>query len=147
MKRSNLPFLGDSRRMFPAAPRNVPRRLLSVGALLAGCILLRCVLLPRTAAAEEPAFQVIVHPQLTADRLERGFVAAAFLKKVTRWENGESIHPVDLSSKSTTRSRFSEAVLKRSVTAVRNYWQQRIFSGQDVPPPEVQSELAAVQYV
>ena len=42
---------------------------------------------------------------------------------------------------------FSERVLKRSVAAVRNYWQQRIFSGRDVPPPEVEGDEAVVAYV
>jgi hypothetical protein len=45
------------------------------------------------------------------------------------------------------RKRFSEAVLKRSVGAVRSYWQQRIFSGRDVPPPEVDSDEAVMAYV
>jgi hypothetical protein len=38
-------------------------------------------------------------------------------------------------------------VLKRSVAAVRNYWQQRIFSGRGVPPPELDSDEEIVAYV
>ena len=38
-------------------------------------------------------------------------------------------------------------MLKRSVAAVRSYWQQRIFSGRDVPPPEVDTENQVIKYV
>ena len=38
-------------------------------------------------------------------------------------------------------------VLRRSVAAVRSYWQQRIFSGRGVPPPELDDDAAVVRYV
>jgi hypothetical protein len=38
-------------------------------------------------------------------------------------------------------------VLQRSVAAVKAYWQQRIFSGRGVPPPELDSEERVVVYV
>lgn len=94
-----------------------------------------------------PPFVVIVHSRMNQTSLERDIVAVAFLKKQTRWDDGTLIEPVDLESSSTTREVFSHAVLKRSVSAVRSYWQQRIFSGRGVPPPEVKSDQAAVRYV
>lgn len=98
-------------------------------------------------ADEKPSFQVIAHPGVTVTKLPTRFVSDAFLKKVTRWEDGAALQPVDLPSTSKTRILFTEQVLKRSVTAVRGYWQQRIFSGRDVPPPEVESESQAVHFV
>lgn len=38
-------------------------------------------------------------------------------------------------------------MIKRSVEAVRSYWQQRIFSGRDVPPPELDTDEEVVRYV
>ncbi|MEK7358198.1 MAG: phosphate ABC transporter substrate-binding protein, partial [Bdellovibrionota bacterium] len=38
-------------------------------------------------------------------------------------------------------------ILDRSVPAMRNYWQQLIFSGRGVPPPELESDRAVVDYV
>lgn len=105
------------------------------------------VALPGALATESPAILIIVHPDVNERSVERTFVASGFLKKVTRWEGGQLIQPVDLNSQSKLRARFSEQVLDRSVAAVRNYWQQRIFSGRDVPPPEVESESAVVKYV
>jgi hypothetical protein len=38
-------------------------------------------------------------------------------------------------------------VLKRSVLVVKTYWQQRIFSGRGIPPPELDSDALVVEYV
>ena len=98
-------------------------------------------------AADPAAFRVIVHLNNPLHAAEKAFVGDAFLKKVTRWGNGEVIRPVDLHADNGVRRRFSDAVLKRSVGAVRSYWQQRIFSGRDVPPPEVESDDNVVAFV
>src|SRR3982750_1185614 len=87
-----------------------------------------------------PPFVVIVHPQNAYTSLDRSYVTDAFLKKTTRWPNGDVIKPVDLAGDSAVREKFSNDVLKRSVAAVKSYWQQIIFSGRDVPPPELPSD-------
>jgi ABC-type phosphate transport system substrate-binding protein len=95
-----------------------------------------------------PAFQIIVHPSNRTASLDRKFVEDAFLKKVTRWPDNDSvIRPVDLGAGSPVRRAFSESVLNRSVEAVKGYWQQRIFSGRDVPPPELDTDDDVVRYV
>lgn len=102
-----------------------------------------------SARADEalPDFRLVAHPSNPQRGAERSFVADAFLKKTTRWESGETIRPVDLRPAATTRKRFTERVLKRSVGAVRSYWQQRIFSGRDVPPPELDSDDEVLAFV
>lgn len=94
-----------------------------------------------------PSFRVIVHPDLPYSTLERRVVADLFLKKVTRWPTGETALPVDLASDSVVRQRFSEDVLGRSVAAVKSYWQQLIFAGRGVPPPELESEEQVLSFV
>jgi ABC-type phosphate transport system substrate-binding protein len=94
-----------------------------------------------------PGLRVIVHPTNRAVALERRFVADVFLKKVTRWPHDEIIRPVDLDRGSPLRRRFSEDVLKRNVAAVASYWQQQVFSGRGVPPPELDDEALVVKYV
>ena len=101
----------------------------------------------RAQHAGEPPYRLIAHPGHALAQVERGFVADAFLKKTTRWGDGTPIRPVDQSSDSPVRRRFSEQVIKRSVSAVKSYWQQQIFSGRDIPPPELDSDDAVVQYV
>jgi hypothetical protein len=99
------------------------------------------------AAGPGPDFLIIVHPGNEATGAERQFLEEAFLKKVTQWPNGSVIRPVDLVPSSPVRRRFSEQVLNRSVEAVKGYWQQRIFSGRDIPPPELDTDDEVVAFV
>jgi hypothetical protein len=102
-----------------------------------------------TARADDATtdFRVIVHPENPTHSVERRFLADAFLKDVSRWESGGAIHPLDLRADSPTRVGFSERVVRRSVAAVKSYWQQRIFSGRGLPPPELDSDAEVVRYV
>ena len=102
----------------------------------------------RVQAASAPApYEIIVHPSNAAGALDRRFCEDAFLKKVTVWPDGAAIHPVDLPPESPVRRSFTEYVLRRSVSAVKTYWQQRIFSGREVPPPELDDDDQVVTYV
>jgi ABC-type phosphate transport system substrate-binding protein len=107
---------------------------------------------PPATAADVPGapamgFQMIVHPSNPATAVDRHFVADAFFKKVTRWPHDEAIRPADLDADSPVRRRFSEQVLRRSVASVKIYWQQLVFSGRDVPPPELDSDWQVVRFV
>ena len=55
--------------------------------------------------------------------------------------------PVDLSESAPAREAFSTAVHHKPVKAVRAYWQQQIFSGRDVPPPEKTSDEQVIAFV
>jgi ABC-type phosphate transport system substrate-binding protein len=116
------------------------RRLL----LVAACLLAMAV---RSALAASPGYRVIVNVANTASTLDRKFVSEAFLKRTTRWSSGDLIRPVDLGSDSMARRRFSEEVLSRSVASVKSYWQQLIFSGRAIPPPELDSDEEVMHYV
>jgi ABC-type phosphate transport system substrate-binding protein len=94
-----------------------------------------------------PPFVVVVHPSNPSGTLSRKFVGEAFLKKTTRWADGDVIRPVDLLPDSPVRAKFSQDVLKRSVAEVKSYWQQIIFSGRDVPPPELPDDDAVLKFV
>lgn len=107
-------------------------------------------LVAATATAQvqaTPTYRLIVHPANGSVNIARSFVLDAFLKRVTRWRDGETIRPVDLDPNSATRRAFSQEVLGRSAAAVRTYWQQMIFSGRGLPPVEVDSDEEVVSYV
>jgi ABC-type phosphate transport system substrate-binding protein len=99
------------------------------------------------AAVPPVPYVVIVNPANSTGSLDRPFLQEAFLKKTTHWPDDEVIKPVDLTPSSPLRRGFTEDVLKRSVEAVKGYWQQRIFAGRDVPPPELEAEADIVTYV
>ena len=116
--------------------------------LFALAILFALLARDATARADgRPVFVVIVNPANHAASADRQFLEDAFLKKVTVWPDGPDIHPADLVPESRVRRKFSEDVLNRSVEAVKAYWQQRIFSGGDVPPPEFGNDEEVVAYV
>lgn len=103
---------------------------------------------PRRVRAESGGpFRVIVNTGNPVDAIDRRFLADAFFKKTTRWPNDEAIRPVDLAPSSSLRRAFSEEVLKRSIAAVKSYWQQVVFAGHGVPPPELDSESDVVKFV
>ena len=118
-------------------------------AALLSALLTTAVLMAADEAAPAPqaGFRVIVHPKNPIKDSARQFIADAFLKKVTLWPDDSAIRPVDLRPNSTTRIDFTRDVLRRSIQAVRAYWQQRIFSGRGCPPVELESEEAVVTYV
>jgi ABC-type phosphate transport system substrate-binding protein len=110
---------------------------------------LACLLVLVAVARAEPTpgVRVIVNAKNPATRLERRFVADAFLKKRTRWDDDAQIQPVDLGQRSSERAEFSREVLDRDVSSVRRYWAQQVFSGRGVPPPEVSNDADVVHYV
>src|SRR5687768_1195348 len=96
--------------------------------------------------AQTPEYRVIVHPSNPAAEIDRRMLADMFMKKTSTWPGGQAVAPVDLLPKSPLREKFAEGVLNRSVAAIKSYWQQRIFSGRGVPPPELDSEDAVVRF-
>jgi ABC-type phosphate transport system substrate-binding protein len=99
------------------------------------------------ARGQDVGYVVVVNASNGVTGVDRKFLADAFLKKTTRWPNGDTIRPVDQTPDAAPRRRFTDDVLRRSVAAVKSYWQQRIFSGRDVPPPELESDAQVVRYV
>lgn len=92
-------------------------------------------------------YQVIVHPSNPTRALGRSFLRSVYLRKTTTWPSGETIRPVGLGKRFPARERFAREVLNKSPAQLRSYWNQQIFSGKGVPPPELESEAAVIQYV
>ena len=97
--------------------------------------------------AGDDAYKVIINPDNPAISLDRSFVRDAFLKKTTEWGDGKALRPVDLSTKFPARDRFTQDVLRKSPSQLKSYWNQQIFSGKGVPPPETDSTSAVIEYV
>jgi ABC-type phosphate transport system substrate-binding protein len=108
-----------------------------------------CGAAPSAFAQTPPAdvYRIIVNPKNPRVSIDRELAAQTFLKKVATWSHGGVIRPVDLALDSPIRRKFSEEVLRRSVSAVRSYWLQIVFAGRGVPPPELKSDEEVVSYV
>lgn len=124
----------------------LPRRFSACAA-----IVLSFVMMPAAVALENstgrPAFVVIVNRQNPMNHMSRESLADMFFKRASHWDDGWTVQPADQCVDSAVRNAFSDDVLRRAVGAVRSYWQQRIFSGRDVPPPELESDEAVVRFV
>lgn len=94
-----------------------------------------------------PSPVIIVHPNNPLTEIDPQFLSRAFLKKKTEWPHGEVIKPVDLKPTIPIRQVFSKYVLGRTVPEVKVYWQQNIFSGHKIPPPEFDAEEEVVAYI
>jgi hypothetical protein len=101
----------------------------------------------RRAFASSEAYQVIVHPDSDVTGASRDFLRRVWLKKATTWPGGATVRPIDLPRDAPARGRFTREVIKKSPSQLRSYWNQQIFSGKGVPPPEADSLAAAISYV
>ncbi|HVU03039.1 MAG TPA: hypothetical protein VHE30_14865 [Polyangiaceae bacterium] len=139
-----------NRRRHTTEPRREAKltRRLFVSAAVVGLLQ---ALLPGTGrafgASPPGKLVIVVNRDNPLSAIGRRELSDVFLKKASRLPDGEIARPVDLRADSPLRREFSEQVLGRPVSAVRSYWQQRIFSGRDVPPPELASERDVVAYV
>ena len=98
-------------------------------------------------SVQAAGFKVIVHSANPATTLAKKDVAALFLKKKTKWDDGTPVTAVDQTDKSSARESFTTAIHGKPVAAIKSYWQQQIFSGRDVPPVEKASDADVVAFV
>ncbi len=104
--------------------------------------------LPGTPAlAQTSSFQVVVNAANPVASLSAGEVGRLFQKRVTRWENGAPVVPVDLAVNAPARTAFTRSVFGKPVAAIKRHWQKQIFSGQGVPPVEKASESEVLDFV
>jgi ABC-type phosphate transport system substrate-binding protein len=121
-----------------------PRTILIPVLVAAACLGLTA----RPGASEAGrAFLVIVNPDNPISSIDRDFLRDAYLKKTAEWGDGTTIHPVDLSPQFPTRARFVHDVLRKTPAQLRTYWNQQIFSGKAVPPPQARSTASVIDYV
>lgn len=92
------------------------------------------------------SYKIIVHASNPISSMTKDDVSRIFLKKNTEF-NGTTALPVDLVSDNPVRHSFSSYIHGKSVAAVKAYWQQQIFSGRGVPPPEKSSDRGVIAYV
>jgi len=112
--------------------------------------LLLCLFLlaPFCSANEAPGvrmflhfeFKVIVHRSSAIDSMTRKELSDVFLKKTANWKNKNQIQPLDLKYENPIRMIFSKLIHQRSPEFVKNYWQQKIFAGYELPPLEKTEE-------
>ncbi len=100
-----------------------------------------------SSAQEIESYKIIVNGSNPISSMTKDQISKLFLKKVTKWKNGQKVLPLDLTGTSPVRQDFSKEILGRNVWAIKAYWQKQIFSGRGVPPPEKSSDREVLAYV
>ncbi|HEV7241734.1 MAG TPA: hypothetical protein VGQ36_21050 [Thermoanaerobaculia bacterium] len=104
-----------------------------------------------SAADPSPAradvrFQVVVHRANPVTSLSRAQLSALFMRRTRRWPDGTDVRPVE-PARARVREDFSRAIHGKSLAYVTRYWHRVIFSGRGVPPDELASDAAVIEFV
>jgi ABC-type phosphate transport system substrate-binding protein len=91
--------------------------------------------------ADDPPFLIVVHRSNPAVSMTRAELSAIYMKRKSDWQ------PVDQPASARVRERFSRAVHGKSVAYVTRYWQRLIFSGRGIPPRQLPSDAAVIEFV
>lgn len=103
--------------------------------------------LPQPEAQDSAGFRVIVNSANPSRELTKSQVSNFLLKKKAKWDHGVDAMPADLDAQSPIRAAMSDEIHGRSVASIKNFWQRQIFSGRDVPPPELSDDNRMLDHV
>jgi len=112
-----------------------------------GLLLVGVVLLPTSLPGQDVGYRVVVHKSNSVNRLTRDQLSKIFLRQLTFWENRQHVLPVDQSADSPVRRTFTKQIHQRTIASVQTWWQQQIFTGGEVPPPERASDSEVLEYI
>jgi ABC-type phosphate transport system substrate-binding protein len=91
--------------------------------------------------------KIIVNTNSTLSSISKSELSNVFLKKVSEFNNGTPAKPVDQSANAPARTTFSSTYLGKPVSAVKNYWNQQLFSGAGIPPEEKPSDADVISFI
>jgi len=100
-----------------------------------------------TTRAPDVRIVVVVNSANPVNAMKRERLAKIFLRQIGVWDNGQEILPVDQIDRSPARASFARNIEGMSVNALRRYWQERIFTGNESPPPERVTDADVLTYV
>lgn len=89
---------------------------------------------------------VIIHPDNAANLSEKD-VQRIFLGKEKKFSTGEETIPVNLPADNASRTSFDDSVLGRSTAQVAAYWAKLVFTGQGIPPKEVNTDADVINLI
>jgi len=92
-------------------------------------------------------FTIVANAANPAASLTRVQASDLLLKKATKWPQGAAAQPVDQQKSAAVRDAVSKAIHGRPASAIASYWQQQIFAGKEVPPPEKGSDADVLAFV
>lgn len=113
-------------------------------------IFLACVgllLVDAREAQAQDAFKIVVNTANAVSTIKKADASRLFLRKQSKWSNGQTVQPVDQGESSPIRRAFSQAVHGMDVPSVNSYWQELVFAGKGEPPTQKSSDAEVIAYV
>lgn len=100
-----------------------------------------------TGSASAAGFKIVVNPANNISTLTKSELSEYLLKRKVTWPDGTPVVPVDQTDASAARQAILRDCFERSATAIRNYWNQQIFSGRAIPPVEKGSDQQVIAFI
>jgi hypothetical protein len=127
-------------------PRPATKSRVGRFAVVVGSLVLFAVSAPAQTTQAAP-YKVIVNASNPVSWVKKSELAAMFLKKADSWPTGALVVPVDQTERAAVRQSFSRDVIGKPPAAVKSYWNQLVFSGRTVPPPEKLTDEEVILFV
>ena len=96
------------------------------------------------ASGEE--YVLICHKECPVDQLTPREVERIFLGKMRNWPDGSGIEIV-VNSNEEVHALFTRNMLNKSPSQFSNYWRKILFSGKNILPVRVESDMDAQSYL
>jgi ABC-type phosphate transport system substrate-binding protein len=90
---------------------------------------------------------LVVNSTNVTSTLQRAHIAQIFMRQMVVWTNGSEILPVDQIDRAPAHITFVRTVMLQTEGAIKRYWQERIFTGSDSPPPYRVTDADVLTYV
>jgi ABC-type phosphate transport system substrate-binding protein len=96
------------------------------------------------ASGEE--YVLVCHKECPVDQLTAQEVERIFLGKMRKWPDGSGIKIV-VNSNEEVHAQFTRNMLNKSPSQFSNYWRKILFSGKNILPVMVESDVDAQNYL
>jgi ABC-type phosphate transport system substrate-binding protein len=126
---------------FHVPQRSLTRFVKGIGLAAIGCAL------GLGSIAVKADVVAVVSSKSALTTLTKNEVMDIFLGKRTRFPNGSSAMPIDLTEGSATRLEFYNKLAAMSPAQIKAYWSKIIFTGRGQPPPAVENGAEAKKVV
>ena len=114
---------------------------------LTRALLAAAIMIVAGGSLQAQGFTVVANAANPAESVTKAQASDLLLKKAAKWPHGAAAQPVDQQKSAAVRDALSKAVHGKPAAAIASYWQQQIFSGKDVPPPEKGDDAAVLAFV
>lgn len=114
---------------------------------IAALVIASILAVPVVGQAQDADLKIVGNAGTTPESISKKDLARIFLKKKTRWSDGQSAEPVGQKRAPELRQRFSEEILGMSLDMVESHWQAQVFSGRGTPPRTLAGDEGVMDYV